>query len=45
MAQINEIAADDIIDEIVDRFYDTSIFYKIVILDVLLSFEPINEEN
>ncbi|SCM20520.1 prohibitin-like protein, putative [Plasmodium berghei] len=43
--QINEIAADDIIDEIVDRFYDTSIFYKIVILDVLLSFEPINEEN
>ncbi|EAA22373.1 hypothetical protein [Plasmodium yoelii yoelii] len=42
---INEISPDDIIDEIVDRFYDTSIFHKIVILDVLLSFEPVNEES
>ncbi|CAD2101892.1 prohibitin-like protein, putative [Plasmodium vinckei petteri] len=43
--QTNEITADDVIDNIVDRFYDTSIFYKIVILDVLLTFEPINEGN
>ncbi|VEV55808.1 prohibitin-like protein, putative [Plasmodium vinckei vinckei] len=43
--QTNEITADDVIDNIVDRFYDTSIFYKIVILDVLLTFDPVNEEN
>ncbi|CAD2101860.1 prohibitin-like protein, putative [Plasmodium vinckei] len=43
--QTNEITADDVIDNIVDRFYDTSIFYKIVILDVLLTFEPVNEGN
>ncbi|CAD2089198.1 prohibitin-like protein, putative [Plasmodium vinckei brucechwatti] len=43
--QTNEITADDVIDNIVDRFYDTSIFYKIVILDVLLTFEPVNEVN
>ncbi|CAD2089356.1 prohibitin-like protein, putative [Plasmodium vinckei lentum] len=43
--QTNEITADDVIDNIVDRFYDTSIFYKIIILDVLLTFEPVNEEN
>ncbi|SCM02820.1 prohibitin-like protein, putative [Plasmodium chabaudi chabaudi] len=43
--QTNEITADDVIDNIVDRFYDTSIFYKIVILDVLLTFDPVNQEN
>ncbi|ETW38394.1 hypothetical protein PFTANZ_00888 [Plasmodium falciparum Tanzania (2000708)] len=32
---------DDAIDQIMDRFYDSSIFHKIILMDVTILFEKV----
>ncbi|VWU52452.1 prohibitin-like protein, putative [Hepatocystis sp. ex Piliocolobus tephrosceles] len=37
-----KITVDDVIDELIDRFYDCSVFYKIILMDVSISFEKVD---
>ncbi|SBS81235.1 prohibitin-like protein, putative [Plasmodium ovale curtisi] len=39
----HEITADDVVDQIMDRFFDCSVFHKIVLLDVSIVFSRVDE--
>ncbi|SBT73837.1 prohibitin-like protein, putative [Plasmodium ovale] len=39
----DEITADDVVDQIMDRFFDCSVFHKIVLLDVSIMFSRVDE--